>query len=160
MSVWVITTGCVAQHSRDLFINKPCCGSTGISRWMNPKPTYWVCKYCMGNFSKFPTCPPFSRLLSDYSQISLSDSTIEFSPCSSPILLKFCILLFKLLLAEIWNNKNNGLKEWYLNYVWKFLFRLLLLHIKSASKKIWHLAQGRVVDLCLWPYICISTYKH
>ena len=40
---------------------------------------------------------------------------------------------FKLLLAEIQKNKNNGL-----NYVWKFSFRfvLLLLHIKSASKKI------------------------
>ena len=28
---------------------------------------------------------------------------------------------FKLLLAEIWKNKNNGLREWYVNYVWKFL---------------------------------------
>ena len=34
----------------------------------------------MGNFSKFPTCPPFSMLLSDYSQINLGDSTIKFSP--------------------------------------------------------------------------------
>ena len=38
MCVWVITTRCVAQHSRDLFINKPCCRSTGISLGMNPKP--------------------------------------------------------------------------------------------------------------------------
>ena len=36
----------------------------------------------MGNFSKFPTCPPISMLLSDYSQINLGDSTIKFSPCS------------------------------------------------------------------------------
>ena len=35
----------------------------------------------MGNFSKFPTCPPFSMLLSDYLQINLGDSTIKFSPC-------------------------------------------------------------------------------
>ena len=31
-------TRCVAQHSRDLFINKPCCRSTGISLRRNPKP--------------------------------------------------------------------------------------------------------------------------
>ena len=36
----------------------------------------------MGNFSKFPTCPPFSMLLSDYPQINLDDSTIKFSPCT------------------------------------------------------------------------------
>ena len=43
-------------------------------------------------------------------------------------------------------------------YVWKFLFSfVLILVIKSASKKIWHLAQGRVLDPCLGPYICIST---
>ena len=43
------------------------------------------------------------------------------------------------------------------NYVWKFSFRIviILLHIKSASKKIWHLAQGRVFDPCFGPYICI-----
>ena len=35
----------------------------------------------MGNFSKFPTCAPFSMLLSDYSQINLGDSTIKFSRC-------------------------------------------------------------------------------
>ena len=65
---------------------------------------------------------------------------------------------FKLLFAEMKNNKNNGLKERLLNYVWKFSFRfiLILLHIKSAFKKIWHLAQGRVLELCLGPYICIS----
>ena len=35
----------------------------------------------MGTFSQFPTCPPFSMLLSDYSQINLGDSAIKFSPC-------------------------------------------------------------------------------
>ena len=37
MCVWVITTGCVAQHSRNLFINKRRCRSTGINLGMNPK---------------------------------------------------------------------------------------------------------------------------
>ena len=52
-------------------------------------------------------------------------------------------------LAEIRKNKNNGLK-------FLFTFVLILLHIKSAFKKIWHLAQGRILDPCLGPYICIS----
>ena len=39
----------------------------------------------MGNCSKFPTCHPFSMLLSDYSQINLGDSTIKFSPCSERV---------------------------------------------------------------------------
>ena len=44
------------------------------------------------------------------------------------------------------------------NYVWKFLFRfvLILLHIKNTSKKIQHLAQGRIFDPCLGSYICVS----
>ena len=62
---------------------------------------------------------------------------------------------FELLLAGVLKNKNNCLKEWKVNYVWKFSFRfvLILLHIKSASKKIWHWHWGRP---CLGPYICIS----
>ena len=52
----------------------------------------------MGNFSKFPTCPPFSMLLSDYSQINLGDSTIKFSSCilmSNGILIHYFLpLLF------------------------------------------------------------------
>ena len=31
MCVWVITTRCVAQHSRDLFINKPLAGCATAS---------------------------------------------------------------------------------------------------------------------------------
>ena len=29
--------------------------------------------------SKFPSCPPFTMLLSDYSQINSSESTVKFS---------------------------------------------------------------------------------
>ena len=38
----------------------------------------------MGNFSKFSTCLPFTMLLSDYSQITLGDSTTKFSVCRIP----------------------------------------------------------------------------
>ena len=53
---------------------------------------------------------------------------------------------FKLLIAQIWKNKDNGLKEWWLNYVWKFLFIFLSISllIKSVSEKILHLTQGWV----------------
>ena len=71
--MWALTTRCVAQHSRDLFINKPCCRSTGISLGMNPKP-----------YRQYLTFEQvyrlFSMLLSDYSQINLGDSTMKFSP--------------------------------------------------------------------------------
>ena len=66
---------------------------------------------------------------------------------------------FELLIVLICENKDNSLKEWWFNYKWKFLFRFLsiLLHIKRASRKIWDLAQGSVLDSCLKPYICISA---
>ena len=48
----------------------------------------------MGNFSKFPTCPPFSMLLSDYSQINLGDGTIKFSPCRLRSSVRECTLIF------------------------------------------------------------------
>ena len=58
---------------------------------------------------------------------------------------------FKLLLAEIKKTIN----------VWKFLFKyvLILLHIKSAFKKIWHLAQGRVLDPCLGPFFVFEFFQ-
>ena len=59
---------------------------SAISHIWTGLPTYWVFIYCMGNFSNFPTCPSFSKLLSDYSQINLGDSIIKFSPCTVPIL--------------------------------------------------------------------------
>ena len=44
--------------------------------------------------------------------------------------------------------------NYFLQKFWKI--KTTLLHMNSASKKIWHLAQGRVLEPCLGPYICIS----
>ena len=65
---------------------------------------------------------------------------------------------FKLLLTEIWKIKITVWKNDNLTMYGNFCldFESILLHIKRASKKIWHLAQGRVLDPCLGPYICIS----
>ena len=59
---------------------------------------------------------------------------------------------FEKIKITVWMNDNS--------YVWKFLFRfvLILLHIKSASKKIWHLGQGRILDPCLGLHL--HLYKH
>ena len=40
---------------------------------------------------------------------------------------------FKPLLAEIWKNKNNSLKEWYINYVWKYLSKKFHIWPKAES---------------------------